>query len=105
MFFNFGYDEYEVDALRESSRLDGEVQGMDIGIKMGREEGKRIGREEGRRSGIEIGYKEGMIQGFGQGRHDAKIEIAKKLIHLGLSPETIATTTELSREEIANIQD
>ena len=53
-------------------------------MKVGRQEGLKVGRQEG----LKVG------------RQEEKIEIAKKMISVGIEIRTIKTITGLSEEEI-----
>ena len=65
----------------------------------GREDGLNEGKEIGLNEGKEIGMKKGMRKGMKK----KSIEIAKKLLLLGLSIEVISQTTDLIHEEIQQL--
>lgn len=46
----------------------------------------------------------GYVKGKEEGREEVKIEVAKKLLEMGIDPETICATTGLSKEEIAKLK-
>ena len=67
------------------------------GLFVGREEGISIGLATGREEGISIGREEGAYQN--------KLETAKNLLSMGLSPEQVAQGTGLSLEVIQKLID
>ena len=60
-------------------------------------------RRYGHKKGIEAGIKKGKEEGIENGEKNKAIEIAKKLIIKGMSPEEIMELTGLSKEEINSI--
>ena len=60
------------------------------------EEAKQYAREEAREEGLEEGREEGLSQG--------RIETAKKMFNLQLSLQQIAECTNLSLEQVTNLQ-
>ena len=62
----------------------------------GREEGLAEGREEGRAEGLA----EGREEGWADGRAEEKLEIAKKLIAIGMPLGQIAAVTNLTLEDL-----
>ena len=88
-----GRDWYSVlKTARENSRAEG--------LAEGREEGRAEGREEGREEGRAEGREEGRAEGREEGRMEERLSTARNLKGLGVSPDTIAQATGLSREEI-----
>jgi predicted transposase/invertase (TIGR01784 family) len=59
---------------------------------------------KGRAEGIEQGIEQGMAQGMAQGRHEAMLEMAKKLLAAGVDLNVIQQTTGLSAENLESIQ-
>ena len=59
--------------------------------------------ENAKNEGKEEGKKEGMEQGIRQGKKQNKIETAKKLLKLKIPIEQIIEITELTKEEILNL--
>ena len=57
-------------------------------------------RQEGREEGLEAGKKEGIKEGA----INAKIEIAKAFLEKGIAPETVASCTGLSIDEIEKLK-
>ena len=62
------------------------------------EDGKNIGIAEGRKEGLKEGLKE-----VNKKLKDEKIEIAKRLLKIGLTVEQITEVTELSKQEISSL--
>ena len=69
-------------------------------LKKSHEDGKAEGRLEGRLEGIEIGQAKGIEIGQAKGKQEEKIQIAKKMLQLGLELDAIVKVTGLSSEEI-----
>jgi predicted transposase/invertase (TIGR01784 family) len=61
------------------------------------------GREEGLARGIILGKEQGLEEGKAQGFKESKINIAKNLLLRGIEINTIAEITELSIEEIKDL--
>ena len=59
------------------------------------DEGSRIA------TAIEKGKKEGKAEGKAEGESNAKAEVAKNLLEMGMPAETVSKATGLSAEEIA----
>ena len=92
-------EEWELYRSREMAILNYNVamqnskkQGEEIGEKRGKKIGEKLGKEIGEKRGKEIGKKE------------EKIEIAKKLLKLGIEVDTIIEATGLTKEEINSIE-
>lgn len=62
------------------------------------------GTEEGLKQGKKEGLKQGKEEGLKQGKKEKQVEIAKKLLKLKMPIEQIIETTELTEEELKNIQ-
>ena len=69
------------------------------------EDGLFVGREEGREEGISIGLERGRATGREEGAYQNKLETAKNLLSMGLSPEQVAQGTGLSLEVIQKLID
>ncbi|MBQ8384360.1 MAG: hypothetical protein IJX45_03915, partial [Spirochaetaceae bacterium] len=67
------------------------------------EDGLFVGREEGREEGISIGLERGRATGREEGAYQNKLETAKNLLSMGLSPEQVAQGTGLSLEVIQKL--
>ena len=59
--------------------------------------------EDERSAARREGLAEGRTAGLAEGLHQAKVEVAKNLLDIGLSIENITKTTGLNREEIEKI--
>ena len=68
-----------------------------------RDEGKAEGVKEGFERGIEKGRAEGEIKGREEGILEEKIKIAKALLQMGMSMDTIMQATGLSTERIRSL--
>ena len=60
-------------------------------------------REEGRDEGFAEGRTEGLAEGRAEGRAEERLEIAKKLLALGLPEEAILQSTGLSSEQLHSL--
>jgi len=60
-------------------------------------------KAEGIEIGVEIGVEKGIKKGKAEGKAEEKLEIAKKLLNLGIQIETIILSTGLTKEEIEKI--
>ena len=54
-------------------------------------QGKELGYEEGREAGLQVGLQ----QGIERGSYETKLETARNLLSMGLSPEQVAQGTNL----------
>lgn len=61
-------------------------------------------REEGLAKGEEIGIAKGEEIGAERGKREAAVEMARKLLSRGMTPEEVADVTGLSAEEIASLR-
>ena len=66
--------------------------------------GREEGREEARRECREEGRKEGLVEGEAKGMQMKNMENARKMKKLGLASDIIQQVTDLSAEEIANLE-
>ncbi|MGP1457878.1 MAG: Rpn family recombination-promoting nuclease/putative transposase [Treponema sp.] len=73
----------------------------DIAVRC--EEAGKIAFAQGMEYGVERGIERGIAQGMEQGSYQAKVETAKKLLAMGLSSESIASATGLSKEEVEGL--
>ena len=71
------------------------------GYDEGYEKGISIGLTTGREEGISIGLE----QGLERGAYQTKLETARRLLSMGLSPEQVAQGTGLSLEVILQLKD
>ena len=58
------------------------------------------GFERGHEAGLQVGIQQGIEQGLEQGAHQTKLETAKNLLSMGLSPEQVAQGTNLPLETV-----
>ena len=61
------------------------------------------GYDEGYEKGISIGLERGLATGREQGVYQNKLETARNLLAMGLSPEQISQATKLPPETIAHL--
>lgn len=59
--------------------------------------------EAARKEGIEKGIEQGIKQGIDRGRREQQMQTTRRMIELGIDPQTIATATGLTLEEIGKI--
>lgn len=80
----------------------------DRGISLAKELGRAKGFHEGMVKGVQLGFKEGRLEGRREGRlegaNDSAIWAAKRLLSENETVETIARYTELSTEEIMELE-
>ena len=69
-----------------------------------RETGLAEGRAEGREEGRAEGLAEGLAEGRVEGRAESQIEIARRLLAMGLGVEQVAQGTGLAVEEVEKLQ-
>ena len=73
------------------------------GYDEGYEKGISIGLTTGREEGISIGLERGRATGREEGAYQNKLETARNLLAMGLSPEQISQATKLPPETIAHL--
>ena len=78
---------------------EGYEKGISVGLTTGREEGITIGLERG----LEQGLERGRATGREEGAYQTKLETARNLLAMGLSPEQISQATKLPPETIAHL--
>ena len=61
------------------------------------------GYEEGFDEGFTAGREDGLQQGLERGAHQTKLETAKNLLSMGLSPEQVAQGTTLPLETVCEL--
>ena len=61
-------------------------------------------KEKGLAEGRKEGREEGLAEGKEEGKMEERLEIAKKMLEMGLSVEQITETTGLSEEEILELK-
>ena len=60
-------------------------------------------REEGLVQGLEQGLEKGLEQGLEQGRNEERLQLIRKMISRGMTPDLISEMTGLSLEEIETL--
>ena len=60
-------------------------------------------REEGLVQGMEQGLEKGLEQGLEQGRNEERLQLIRKMVSRGMTPELISDMAGLSLEEIETI--
>jgi predicted transposase/invertase (TIGR01784 family) len=70
----------------------------------GHAEGFAEGLAEAHAEGGAIGYAEGHAEGYAKGIKENQIEMAKKMLNMGMSIDLIAEISELSKEEIDGLR-
>jgi len=76
---------------------------MDYAIEKGMEKGMEKGIEKGLAQGRAEGLKEGLKKGMEKGEKKGRYDIARNLLSMGLSVESIMQATGLSRDEITSL--
>ena len=56
-------------------------------------------REEGLVQGLERGLEQGLEKGLEQGRNEERLQLIRKMVSRGMTPELISAMTGLSLEE------
>ena len=88
---------------RLEGRAEGRKEGRAEGRKEGRKEGRAEGRKEGRAEGRKEGRAEGRKEGRAEGRAEERLSIARKLKANGFPLDVIAKNLNLSQEEVAKL--
>lgn len=57
-------------------------------------------REEGLEQGLERGLEQGLEKGLEQGRNEERLQLIRKMVSRGMTPELISDMTGLSLKEI-----
>ncbi|MDE6023606.1 MAG: Rpn family recombination-promoting nuclease/putative transposase [Muribaculaceae bacterium] len=91
------YDRHMDNIMVQNDVLD---NARDEGRAEGLAEGRAEGLAEGRAEGLAEGRAEGRAVGLAEGRAEEKIEIAKKLITLGLPDDAIVQSTGLTPTQV-----
>lgn len=68
------------------------------------EEGKQTGIQQGIKEGKQQGIQQGIEQGIQQGKQEERKALVKRLLLAGVEIETIATVSEMTIEQIKEIQ-
>ena len=59
--------------------------------------------DEAREEGFVQGLEQGLEQGLDQGRNEERLQLIRKMVSRGMSPELISNMTGLSIEEIKSM--
>ena len=79
--------------------------GMEEGMAKGRAAGIEEGMAKGRAAGIEEGMAKGRAKGMEEGEKNKALAIAREMLSDGMSAEAVARYTNLSVEEIRELQE
>ena len=60
-------------------------------------------REEGLEQGLERGLEQGLEKGLEQGRNEERLQLIRKMVSRGMTPDLISEMTGLSLEEIETL--
>ena len=60
-------------------------------------------REEGLVQGLERGLEQGLEKGLEQGRNEERLQLIRKMVSRGMTPDRISEMTGLSLEEIETL--
>ena len=64
----------------------------------------RINREEGRAEGRAEGIIKGRAEGKIEGRAEGKAEVARNLLHMGMSVDDVAKACGMTKEEVERLR-
>ena len=59
--------------------------------------------DEAREEGLEQGLAQGLEQGLEQGRNEERLQLIRKMVSRGMTPELISDMTGLSLDEIESM--
>lgn len=59
--------------------------------------------DEAREEGLEQGMAQGLEQGFKRGRNEERLQLIRKMVSRGMTPELISDMTGLSLDEIQSM--
>ena len=85
---------------KEQARQEGQQQGLEQGLQKGRLEGQQQGIEKG----LQKGRLEGREEGLEQGLQEGQSQVVRNMTKAGFTIEQIHLATNLSIEEIQDIQ-
>ena len=92
--------------LRQHTEF-GYISEKNVAIQNAKVEGEKIGIEKGEKIGIEKGKLEGekigIEKGKAEGANEKAIEVAKKMLSMGLSIEQISEATGLSIDDLRKL--
>ena len=99
-------NEREIYMLRQHTEF-GYISEKNVAIQNAKVEGEKIGIEKGEKIGIEKGKLEGekigIEKGKAEGANEKAIEVAKKMLSMGLSIEQISEATGLSIDDLRKL--
>ncbi len=100
-------DEIDFEEMLEEAKVKIAAEAHAEGYAEGYAEGRAKGLAEGRAKGLAEahaeGYAEGRAKGYAKGIKENQIEIAKKMLNMGMSIDLIAEISGLSKEEIKDL--
>lgn len=78
-------------------------ENYDMTMETAIDEAREEGLEQGLERGLEQGLEKGLEQGLEQGRNEERLQLIRKMVSRGMSPELISNMTGLSIEEIETL--
>ena len=74
-------------------------ENYDMTMETAIDEAREEGLEQGLERGLEQGLEKGLEQGLEQGRNEERLQLIRKMVSRGMTPELISDMTGLSLEE------
>ena len=78
-------------------------ENYDMTMETAIDEAREEGLEQGLARGLEQGLEQGIEQGLEQGRNEERLQLIRKMVSHGMTPELISDMTGLSLEEIESL--
>ena len=78
-------------------------ENYDMTLETAIDEAREEGLEQGLARGLEQGLEQGIEQGLEQGRNEERLQLIRKMISRGMTPELISDMTGLSIEDIESL--
>lgn len=78
-------------------------ENYDMTMETAIDEAREEGLEQGLERGLEQGLEKGLEQGLEQGRNEERLQLIRKMVSRGMSPELISNMTGLTIEEIETL--
>ena len=75
-------------------------ENYDMTLETAIDEAREEGLEQGLERGLEQGLEKGLEQGLEQGRNEERLQLIRKMVSRGMTPELISDMTGLSLKEI-----
>ena len=75
-------------------------ENYDMTMETAIDEVREEGLEQGLERGLEQGLEKGLEQGLEQGRNEERLQLIRKMVSRGMTPELISDMTGLSLKEI-----